>query len=76
MRRPAWMSRGRCAEVDTDLFFPEKGASTAQAKRVCMSCEVRVQCLAWALEHGERFGVWGGLSYAQRRRHPQWQEAA
>ena len=71
-----WRDQGRCAEVDSDLFFPDKGHSTAPAKRVCMACEVRVQCLEYALANGERHGVWGGLSYPQRRRHPQWQEAA
>jgi WhiB family redox-sensing transcriptional regulator len=71
-----WRDRGRCAEVDPDTWFPDKGHSTAEAKRICFACEVRVECLAYALEHGERHGVWGGLSYPQRRRHPQWQEAA
>ena len=76
MSRPAWMGYARCVEVDPELHFPDKGHSTAPAKRVCMACEVRAECLAYALEHGERHGVWGGLSYPQRRRHPEWQEAA
>jgi hypothetical protein len=48
--------------------FPEKGGSTASAKKVCFSCEVRQTCLEYALEHDERFGIWGGLSERQRRR--------
>ena len=71
-----WRDRGRCAETDPVAFFPDKGGSIAEAKRVCFACEVRVECLEYALEHGERHGVWGGLSYPPRRRHPQWQEAA
>lgn len=63
-----WQDRGRCAEVDGDLFFPEKGGSTRQAKQVCRSCEVRAECLEYALEHDERFGIWGGFSERERRR--------
>jgi WhiB family transcriptional regulator, redox-sensing transcriptional regulator len=62
------MGRGRCAEVDPDLHFPEKGAGTRGAKLVCRACEVRPECLEYALEHDERFGVWGGLSERERRR--------
>jgi WhiB family transcriptional regulator, redox-sensing transcriptional regulator len=71
-----WWERALCAEVDTELFFPEKGNSSLAAKKVCFACEVRGACLDDALARGERHGVWGGLSYQQRRRHPQWQEAA
>jgi WhiB family redox-sensing transcriptional regulator len=39
-----------------------------QAKRVCLSCEVRQECLEYALAHDERFGIWGGLSERERRR--------
>ena len=42
--------------------------TTREAKRVCMSCEVRAECLEYALEHDERFGIWGGLSERERRR--------
>ena len=64
---PEWWSRGRCAEVDPELYFPEKGASARAAKLVCRGCEVRAECLEHALAHGEEFGVWGGLSERQRR---------
>ena len=56
-----WQERALCAQTDPEAFFPEKGGSTREAKRVCMSCEVRVQCLDYALENDERFGIWGGL---------------
>jgi hypothetical protein len=49
-------------------FFPEKGGSTREAKRVCLSCDVRSECLEYALAHDERFGIWGGLSERERRR--------
>jgi WhiB family transcriptional regulator, redox-sensing transcriptional regulator len=63
-----WVDDALCPQVDPDLFFPEKGGSTRQAKQVCMECTVRQQCLAWALEHEERFGIWGGKSERERRR--------
>ena len=63
-----WQERANCLGVDPDLFFPERGASTREAKSVCRSCEVRVDCLEYALDHGEKFGIWGGLSERERRR--------
>jgi len=64
----AWMDRARCAEVGDDFWFPEKGGSTREPKRVCQSCEVRAECLEYALDHDERFGIWGGMSERERRR--------
>lgn len=56
-----------CLQVDPDLFFPDSGQSAEPAKRICRRCPVRAECLEYALRHGERFGVWGGLSERQRR---------
>ena len=64
----SWQEAALCAQTDPDAFFPEKGGSTREAKRVCLGCEVQAECLAYALEHGERFGIWGGLSERERRR--------
>ena len=66
-QRPAWHDLARCAETDPEMFFPEKGESVRPAKRVCAGCEVRAECLQDALDRGERFGVWGGLSERERR---------
>jgi WhiB family redox-sensing transcriptional regulator len=63
-----WQERANCLGVDPDLFFPERGASTREAKAVCRGCEVRSECLEYALQHGEKFGIWGGLSERERRR--------
>jgi WhiB family redox-sensing transcriptional regulator len=63
-----WQERALCAEVDGDLFFPEKGGSTAVSKRVCAACPVRSECLDYALQNEERFGIWGGLSERERRK--------
>ena len=48
--------------------LPGKGRIDPEAKRVCRSCDVRAECLEYALEHDERFGIWGGMSERERRR--------
>jgi WhiB family transcriptional regulator, redox-sensing transcriptional regulator len=63
-----WQERALCAQTDPEAFFPEKGGSTREAKRICLGCEVRDRCLEYALAHDERFGIWGGLSERERRR--------
>ena len=65
---PAWTSDALCAQVDGDLFFPEKGGSSKEAKKVCAECPIRVECLQYALDHGERYGIYGGLSERERRK--------
>jgi WhiB family redox-sensing transcriptional regulator len=63
-----WRVEAVCAQTDQEAFFPEKGGSTREAKKVCLSCEVREKCLEWALANDERHGVWGGLSERERRK--------
>lgn len=63
-----WQERALCAQTDPEAFFPEKGGSTREAKKVCASCDVRSQCLDYALANDERFGIWGGLSERERRK--------
>jgi WhiB family transcriptional regulator, redox-sensing transcriptional regulator len=65
---PEWQERALCAQTDPEAFFPEKGGSTREAKKICLSCDVRDRCLEYALQHDERFGIWGGLSERERRR--------
>jgi WhiB family redox-sensing transcriptional regulator len=64
----SWQDYANCLGVDPDLFFPERGASTREAKEVCRGCVVRVDRLEYALANGEKFGIWGGLSERERRR--------
>ena len=64
----AWQADALCAQTDPEAFFPEKGGSTREAKRICTRCEVRAECLEYALGNDERFGIWGGLSERERRR--------
>ncbi len=67
-QREGWQDRANCMGVDPDLFFPERGASTREAKGVCQGCEVREDCLEYALANSEKFGIWGGMSERERRR--------
>ncbi|MEN9989659.1 MAG: hypothetical protein RL508_638 [Actinomycetota bacterium] len=64
----AWQADALCAQTDPEAFFPEKGGSTRDAKRICSGCEVKAQCLDYALQNDERFGIWGGLSERERRK--------
>lgn len=68
-----WKLQGLCTQTDPEVFYPEKGGNnyaTRVGKRICRGCEVRAECLEYALTHDERFGVWGGLSERERRRLP------
>ena len=65
---PEWHERALCSQTDPEAFFPEKGGSTREAKKICTGCEVKAQCLEYALSNDERFGIWGGLSERERRR--------
>ena len=67
-----WRHRSACLDEDPELFFPIGNTGPAilqieEAKTVCHRCEVREQCLAWALEAGQDHGVWGGMSEDERR---------
>ncbi len=64
----SWQAYAACMGVDPDLFFPERGASTREAKAVCGRCVVRTECLEYALSNAEKFGIWGGMSERERRR--------
>jgi WhiB family transcriptional regulator, redox-sensing transcriptional regulator len=63
-----WAHEAKCLQAEPDTFFPEKGGSTREAKRICALCDVRAECLEYALENDERFGIWGGLSERERRK--------
>ena len=65
---PSWTEEANCKGADADLFFPERGASTRTAKAICRACTVQDECLEYAVENSEKFGIWGGLSERERRR--------
>lgn len=62
-----WIADALCTQVDTELFFPEKGGNSNPAKTICTACTVRADCLTDALDRDERFGIWGGFSERERR---------
>ncbi len=62
-----WMLDALCAQVGTEMFFPDKGGSSKDAKRICDACPVRQQCLEYALANAENYGIWGGMSERERR---------
>jgi WhiB family transcriptional regulator, redox-sensing transcriptional regulator len=66
----SWRERALCPQVDPELFFPRQGdpKGARRAKNVCLHCEVRPECLQYAVTNDERFGIWGGLSERERRR--------
>lgn len=64
----SWQDYANCRGADADLFFPERGASTRKAKAICTACEVKDECLNFAIQNGEKFGIWGGMSERERRR--------
>ncbi len=63
-----WRASALCAQSDAEVWFPRKGQSSATARRICMACTVRVECLDWAMSTMEPYGVYGGLSARQRLR--------
>ena len=69
---PDFISQGvaPCATMDPELYFPERGGGQEQetkiAKRICNTCQYKVACLEWAVDHDE-VGIWGGTSEKERR---------
>lgn len=81
MEQRAWMQKGACRGVPSDVFYPDEddpgnAARVHIARRVCNGdpelgrspCPVKEECLEWALLHNEKLGVWGGCSERERRR--------
>lgn len=65
----SWMKQAACRGLDTSMFYFERGHSTDTSPiiAICKSCPVQTECLEYAIENCERFGIWGGLSVRQRR---------
>ncbi|AQS70880.1 WhiB family transcriptional regulator [Streptomyces pactum] len=65
-----WMARAACIGVDPRAFYANGLHAREQvnaAKKVCNTCPVAAQCAAWAIQTGEKWGVWGGMSQQQLR---------
>jgi WhiB family redox-sensing transcriptional regulator len=68
LRREPWMARAVCTQTDPDAFFPGEGASAEVPIAICRRCPVRRRCADYAIQHKERFGVWGGTLTPERRK--------
>ncbi len=68
----SWRDQAVCRDTDPELFFPVGTTGQAllqlsKAKETCDQCEVKVQCLQFALDTNQDSGVWGGTSEEERR---------
>jgi WhiB family redox-sensing transcriptional regulator len=67
MRPPREFENPLCAQVDGELWFPEKGDNSTVAKTICGNCIHITECAEWGIKH-EVFGIWGATTDRQRRR--------
>ena len=75
LRDAAWQGRAACRGPIAKVFFPPSAPESrtaretreSRAKAICRTCDVRRECLAYALEIAEPHGIWGGLSEVERR---------
>ncbi|WP_419865383.1 WhiB family transcriptional regulator [Candidatus Poriferisodalis sp.] len=67
LSREAWRASAACKDVDTNIFFIGPGKSPDAALAICNRCEVKDECLQFALDNEEDFGIWGGLNADQRK---------
>ncbi len=64
----AWMRTASCRGRSPGEFFPSDGVGVERAKKLCVQCPVKVECLEYALTYRIEHGVWGGASERERRR--------
>lgn len=55
-----WRQRAACAGEDPELWFSTRPADQRRAQAICGACPVRAECLEWAAETGQLYGIWGG----------------
>ena len=70
LQEAAWRKDAACATAGrkSDEWFSEDGQLTRRAKAVCRTCPVQAECLAFAVEERQAWGVWGGLTAKERLR--------
>lgn len=62
-----WVAEGVCGQTDPEEFFPDKHELGRTAKQLCRSCPVQLECLTFALDNKEMYGVWGGFTVNERK---------
>lgn len=66
VRDTSWRMSAVCAQVDPEIFFPEKGGSAAPAKRICLGCPVKEACKQFAIATNQTHGIWGATLPQER----------
>lgn len=62
-----WTENVACTPEQHSLFFSELKSKVAKAKAICATCPVTAQCLDLAIRNGDEFGIFGGLTPAERK---------
>jgi WhiB family redox-sensing transcriptional regulator len=73
MMNEEWLEQANCKNKDTSIFFPDYGLPGAmkiakKAKEICSRCSVKTECLEFAIENREEFGIWGGMMVNERKK--------
>ena len=65
-----WRARAMCDGLEAGeieaIFFPHPNSAAAEAKAICRVCPVAAECLRYALDTGQEFGVWGSMTERER----------
>lgn len=64
---PEWMDDAACSDADTNIFYSDDAGEIAEARNLCANCPVWKECLAYAEENNEKYGIWGGFLPSERR---------
>jgi WhiB family redox-sensing transcriptional regulator len=64
-----WQEQAACRDVPVAVFFPDHGSGHdgREAKQLCLTCPVRSECLDFAIDTRQVYGIWGGLNTNERR---------
>lgn len=62
-----WKDKAACKDVGVELFFSYDDLDQREALEYCNNCDVREECLLYALDRNERYGIWGGMGERERR---------
>lgn len=63
-----WRRKAACAGGPAGMFFSDRHDDQDAARKICLGCPVRHECLEYALALPEPFGIWGGTFERERRR--------
>ena len=58
----AWHKEAACLDANPEILFPERGGSSKEVRSYCERCAVVWECLIYALENREAYGIWGNIS--------------